>query len=93
MQNVGREQNTANSFLGKLFFLNTLQQHKREGIDLTINTKKGGGMEKFLKGRAILRRGDCVGKWRDAANLGIFSSRDVANIITVTFNYILVIVI
>ena len=42
-------------------------------------------METLLKGRGMLsERGDAV-------NLGIFSSRGVANVTTVTFNYILVI--
>ena len=40
----------------------------------------------------ILRKGDFVGKGGDAVSLGIFSSWDVANITTETFNYILVIV-
>ena len=34
---------------------------KGGGIGLTKNLKKGG-MEKLLKGRGILRRGDSVGK-------------------------------
>ena len=44
-----------------------------------------------MKGRGILRRGDSVGKG-DAISLGIFSNCGVANVTTVTFNYILVIV-
>ena len=42
-------------------------------------------MKKLLKGRGIIRRGD-------ALSLGIFPSCGVANVTTVTFNYILVIV-
>ena len=49
-------------------------------------------MEELLKGREILRRGGFCGKGGDAVSLGIFSSWGVANVITVTFNYILVIV-
>ena len=49
-------------------------------------------MEKLLKGRGILRRGDSVGKEGGAVSLGIFPSWGVANVTTITFNYILVIV-
>ena len=50
-------------------------------------------MEKLLKDRGIIRRGDSVGKGGgDAVSLGIFSSWGVANATTVTFKYILVIV-
>ena len=49
-------------------------------------------MEKLLKGRGILRRGDSVGKEGDAVSLSIFSSWGVTNVTTITFNYILVIV-
>ena len=63
----------------------------KKGIDLTKNHKKGG-MEKLLKGLGILRRGDSVGKEGDAVSLGIFSSWGVANVTTITFNYILFIV-
>ena len=47
----------------------------------------------MLKGREILRRvGFCGKGGGDAVSLGIFSSWGVANVNTVTFNYILVIV-
>ena len=55
------------------------------GIDLTKDPKKGG-MAKLRKDRR-----DCVRKG-DAVSLGICSSWGVANVTTVTFNYILVIV-
>ena len=61
----------------------------RWGIDLTKNPKKGGGMEKLLKGRGILRSGGFCRKG-DAISLGIFSNWNMANVLT--FNYILVIV-
>ena len=49
-------------------------------------------MEKLLKGRRGPKKGgDSVGKG-DAVSLGIFSSWGVANVTTVTFKYILVIV-
>ena len=50
------------------------------------------GMEKLLKDRGILRRGGFCRKGGDPVILGIFSSFGVANVATVTFNYILVIV-
>ena len=48
-------------------------------------------MEKLVKGRGILRGEGFCRKGRDAVILGIFSSWGVANVTTVTFNYILVI--
>ena len=63
------------------------------GIDLTKNPKKGGGRwENCWKIEGILRREDFVGKGGDAVSLNIFSSWGVANVTTVTFNYILFIV-
>ena len=50
---------------------------------LKISRKEG--MEKLLKGRGDPKKGDAV-------SLSIFSSWGVANVITVTFYYILVIV-
>ena len=47
-------------------------------------------MEKLLKGRGILRRGNSIGKGGCCLS-GYFSSWSVANVTTVTFNYILVI--
>ena len=46
----------------------------------------------MLKGRGILRRADSVGKEGDAVSLSIFSSWGVTNVTTITFSYILVIV-
>ena len=48
-------------------------------------------MEVLLKGRGILRRGDSVGK-EGMLLVWVFSSWVVANVATVTFNYISVIV-
>ena len=47
-------------------------------------------MERLLMGRGTLRRRgeDSVGKVGDAVSLGISSSWGVANVTTVTFNYI-----
>ena len=50
------------------------------------------GMEKLLKGRGDPKKGAFCRKGGDAVSLGIFSSWGVANVITVTFYYILVIV-
>ena len=44
------------------------------------------------KARGNLKRGDFVGKG-DAVSLGIFSSQGVANVSTVNFNYILVVIV
>ena len=63
----------------------------RGGIDLTKNPKKGG-MEELLNGSGDPKKGWFCRKGGDAVSLGIFSSWDVANITTETFNYILVIV-
>ena len=50
-------------------------------------------MKKLLKGRGILIRGvGILWESRHAVSLGIFFSWGVANVTTVTFNYILVIV-
>ena len=54
--------------------------------------KQNWGMEKLLKGRGDPKKGRFCRKWGDADSLAIFSSWGVANVITVTFNYILVIV-
>ena len=57
----------------------------KRGIDFTKNPKKG-------RGRGSLGRGDSVGKEGVAVSLGIFPRWGVANVTTITFNYILVIV-
>ena len=49
-------------------------------------------MGKLLKGRGDCKKGDFCRKGRDAVRLGVFSSWAVANVTTVIFNYILVIV-
>ena len=49
-------------------------------------------MGKLLKGRGNRKKGDFCRKGRDAVRLGVFSSWAVANVTTVIFNYILVIV-
>ena len=48
-----------------------------------------GGMEKLLMDRGILKRRGFCRKGEDAVRLGIFSSWVVANVTTVTSNYIL----
>ena len=50
------------------------------------------GMEKLLKGRQDPKKGRILQERGDAISLGIFSSWAVANVTTVIFNYILVIV-
>ena len=52
-------------------------------IDLIKNPKKGERMEKLLKGRGILL------ERREAVSLGVFPSWGVADVTTVTFNYII----
>ena len=49
-------------------------------------------MENLLKGRGDPKKGGIIQEREDAVSLGIFSSWGVANVTTVTFNYILVIV-
>ena len=61
------------------------------GLTLPKILRKGGWKNCWTV-VGILRKGDFVGKGGDAVSLGIFSSWDVANITTETFNYILVIV-
>ena len=51
-----------------------------------------GGIEKLLKGRGDHQKGGTLCERGNTVSLDIFSSWRVANVTTVTFNYILVIV-
>ena len=77
-------------FLITLHSSNTLPFFYSGGLTLPKIPRKMG-MEKLLKGRGILRRGDSVGK-EGMLLVWVFSSWVVANVATVTFNYISVIV-
>ena len=63
------------------------------GLTLPKIPRKGGEMGKLLKDRGDPKKGGfCRKRGGDAVSLNIFSSWGVANVTTVTFNYILVIV-
>ena len=61
------------------------------GLNL-LKIPQKGGIEKLLKGRGDHQKGGILCERGKAVSLDIFSSWGVANVTTVTFNYILVIV-
>ena len=70
---------------------NTPAFFKGRGLTLPKIPGKGGWKDCWWVGETLRKRGeDSVGKERDAVSLGISSGWGVANVTTVTFNYILV---
>ena len=59
------------------------------GLNL-LKIPQKGGIEKLLKGRGDHQKGGILCERGNAVSLDIFSSWGVANVTTVTFNYILV---